>query len=64
MKVPPSGEEPLTSTETSGEPQTAELPNTHNAQDRFDIPALLPKFSPDELIGAAFLCDTEDGQKV
>ena len=64
VKVPSSGEEPLTSTETSGEPQTAELPNVCNVQDRFDAPVLLPKFSPDELIGAAFLCDAEDGQKV
>ena len=44
-KVSPSGEEPLTSAETSGGPQMFELPTVHNLQDCFDIPALLPTLS-------------------
>ena len=64
MKVSSSGDEPLLNTEMSGEPQTAESPTICNAQDRFDVPVPLPKFSPDDLIGTAFLCDTEDGLKV
>ena len=63
-KVSSSGDKPLPNTETSGEPQTAESPTICNAQGRFGAPALPPKFSPDDLIGTAFLCDTEDGLKV
>ena len=64
MKALPSGEEPLASAKMPGEPQTVELPMICNAQDHFDVPALLSRFSPDDLISAAFLHDAEGGQKV
>ena len=62
VKVSPPVKEPLTSAETSGEPQTVESPAICHVQDHFDIPALPPKFSPDELIGTAFLHEIEDCQ--
>ena len=49
---------------TSGEPQNPEWKPICNLQDKFDAPALLPKFSPEELVGLTHLHSLEDGQVV
>ena len=46
-----------------GEPVQSGSP-IYNMQDRFDVPVNLLQFSPEELLGLTFLCDTGDGEHV